>query len=361
VSSADDIIRRLVYAPARLWLRRRPVSLPLDKNRVQKILLLRTDAIGDMIVTTPMLTVLKERLGATIDIVASPRNASVIQGDPRVRKIFVFDGSIKSLFAVRRSTRRENYDLVIALVLHKTTKGGLYANLWAGREALTVTFAHDSRTRSYETWFSAQVDVNRDATTMADMQVQLLNRVFGWDVHAKDYPLTLHLPPTIPVAWAGHPRIVLNMSSGNAYRMWSHERNAQFLTLLREQFPTAHVVLMAHGKQLPMAEQLVKEFLGYTELLPAFNDVLDSIAAMRGADLVITPDTSIVHGAAALGIPVVAIYSHKTSFLNQWMPHGVPFRAVITDGAVDVDTIEPSRVVDAVVELLSDVAEVRSN
>lgn len=358
---ADDIIRRLVYAPARLWLRRKPVPLPLSITSVKKILLLRTDAIGDMIVTTPMLELLKERLDVSIDIIASPRNASVIANDPRVRRIFVFDGSLRSLFAIRRSTRRENYDLVIALVLHKTTKGGLLANFWVGREAVTVTFAHDTRTRAYETWFSAQVNVNRDATTMADMQIQLLNRVFGWDVHSKDYPLTLHLPPTTLSSWRGRPRIVLNLSSGNDYRMWSHKRNAQFLVLLREQFPSGHVFLMAHDKQVSMAQQLATEFHGFAELLPESAEVLDSIASMRGADVVVTPDTSIVHGAAAIGIPIVAMYSHKTSFLNQWMPHGVPYRAVITDGAVDLDNIEPTRVVQAVVELLRDAAEVQSN
>lgn len=349
---ADDFVRNLLYTPARWWLRRKPVTLPLKAEDVHKILLLRTDAIGDMIVTTPMLTLLKERLGATIDVVASPRNAILLANDPRVRRTMIFDGSLRSLFAVRRATRREHYDLAIALVLHKTTKGGMYANLWAGRKALTVTFAHDSRTSSYQTWFSAQVDVNRNLTTMADMQIQMLNKLFGWNVQADDVPLTLHLPRAVPVQWRGSPRIVLNLSSGNAYRMWSHERNAQCILLLRAKLPDAHVMIMAHGERVYMAQQLATEFEGFADMLPLMSDIRDSIAAMRGADVIITPDTSIVHGAAALDIPVVGIYSHKTSFLNQWMPHRVPYRAVFTDGPVDVDTIEPAQVVDAVMDLL---------
>lgn len=349
----DDIVRKILYTPARWWLRRKPVTLPLKPEDMHKVLLLRTDAIGDMIVTTPMLTLLKERLHADIDVVASPRNAIVIADDPRVRRTFVFDGSMKSLFAVRRATRHEQYDLVIALVLHKTTKGGLYANVWAGRKAVTVTFAHDSRTSSYQTWFSAQVDVNRNTTTMADMQIQMLNQLFGWNAKADDYPLTLHLPQTVSVDWRGRPRIVLNLSSGNAYRMWSHARNAQCLALLRAKLPDAHVIIMAHGEQALMAQQLATQFEGFADMLPLMTDVRESIVAMSGADVIITPDTSIVHGAAALGIPVVGIYSHKTSFLNQWMPHRVPYRAAFTDGPVDVDTIEPARVVDAVMDLLS--------
>ena len=352
MASVDDIVRKILYAPARLWLRRKPLSLPLNPSSIHKVLLMRTDAIGDMIVTTPMLTLLKERLGATIDVVASPHNAVVIADDPRVRNTMVFDGSLKSLFAVRRRTRREKYDLVIALVLHKTTKGGLYANMWAGRHAVSATFAHKSRSDAYGTWFNAQVDIDFNTTTMADMQVQMLNQLFGWEVDANDLALKLYLPKTEATVWNGQPRIILNVSSGKAYRMWSAERNALCVERLRVRFPGLHVKVIAFGKQVAMAQELVNRYSDCTELIPQQADVRYAIAAMQGADVVITPDTSMVHGAAAMGIPVVGMYSHKTYFLNQWMPHGVPYRALIAEGRDDIETIEPSLVVQAVAEVL---------
>lgn len=353
MANVDNIVRKILYAPARLWLRRKPLSLPLNPASIRKVLLVRTDAIGDMIVTTPMLELLKKRLNATIDVVASPANAILVQDDPRVRNTFVFDGSITSLLQVRRSTRRERYDLVIALVMHKTTRGGLYANLWAGRSAVTATFAHQSRKRAYGTWFSAQVDVDFGTTTMADMQIQMLNQLFGWHVDPSATLLSLHLPETAEVEWKGRPRIVLNLSSGKSYRMWSAERNAQCIELLHEKFTEAHIMIMAHGEQKAMAHALVRKYAGFADLLPETSDVRYAIASMRGADVVITPDTSMVHGAAALGIPVVGMFSHKTSFLNQWMPHGVPYRALIAEGREDIETIEPSLVVEAVAEVLS--------
>lgn len=350
--NVDDIVRKILYAPARMWLRRKPLSLPLNPSSVRSVLVMRTDAIGDMIVTTPMLTLLKERLGATIDVVASPNNAVILADDPRVRTTMVFDGSLKSLFAVRRRTRRENYDLVIALVLHKTTKGGLFANMWAGRHAVSATFAHRSRREAYGTWFNAQVDIDFNSTTMADMQVQMLNQLFGWDVDAKDMALTLYLPAAEPTVWKGQPRIILNVSSGKEYRMWSAERNAQCIEQLRVRFPELHVKVMAFGEQVTMAQDLVNNFSDCTELIPQEGDVRYAIAAMKGADVVITPDTSMVHGAAAMGIPVVGMFSNKTFFLNQWMPHGVPYRALIAEGREDIETIDPALVVQAVAEVL---------
>ena len=82
-------------------------------------------------------------------------------------------------------------------------------------------------------------------------------------------------------------------------------------------------------------------------VLPGTSDFRNVIAALRHLQAVISPDTAVVHAAACTKTPVVVMYSLKASFLNEWMPHAVPYEAVFTDGRLDLETIRPDAVVDA--------------
>src|SRR5687767_341676 len=85
--------RRVRRALARLLARRLPAPRADETPRdVTRLLVLRHDAIGDMIMTTGILRALKEsRPELRIDVVASPSNVSMLNGVPWVSAVHVFD------------------------------------------------------------------------------------------------------------------------------------------------------------------------------------------------------------------------------------------------------------------------------
>ena len=121
--------------------------------------------------TTPVFSVLKRCLpGASVDVVASPRNAQLLDGNPRVDRVYVYRRTLPSFAGVWRRCRDRRYDCVLALVFNRTTVAGLLANAWGGRRAVTVAIRHREREHLYGTWFNVQVDIARDRQTMAAMQ-----------------------------------------------------------------------------------------------------------------------------------------------------------------------------------------------
>lgn len=63
-----------------------------DISRCEKLLLIRTDRIGDLLVTTPCIRALREALpGARLELVASPLNAPAVRGNPHLDAVHVFD------------------------------------------------------------------------------------------------------------------------------------------------------------------------------------------------------------------------------------------------------------------------------
>ena len=78
----------------------------------------------------------------------------------------------------------------------------------------------------------------------------------------------------------------------------------------------------------------------------------DFAAVLSFADLVVSPDTSIVHIAAALGKPVVTL-TGQGDLATEWTPWGVPHRVVIGPGLVPDITFAEAR--DAVRSLAREV------
>jgi len=110
---AASLLQRELIRAASLPARLRPRA-PADRAP-RRIVVLRHDWIGDMILSTGCLRRLKEgHPDADVDVVASPSNAVVLDGLPFVRRVFVHrQGDLRGLLRLRRELRAVGYDVAI--------------------------------------------------------------------------------------------------------------------------------------------------------------------------------------------------------------------------------------------------------
>ena len=81
-----------------------------------KILLIKLRAIGDIILSTPVIENLRlEYPQAKIDVLVEKFAMPVLESNPFINKILVFDKKIDSSFGLIKKVRNEKYDLVIDL------------------------------------------------------------------------------------------------------------------------------------------------------------------------------------------------------------------------------------------------------
>ena len=81
-----------------------------------KLIFITLSNIGDVILTLPVLTALKDNFpGAEIDVVAGPRPKHVFTKDPQINRIFTYDkhASLKDKIAFVGKLRKEKYDLAV--------------------------------------------------------------------------------------------------------------------------------------------------------------------------------------------------------------------------------------------------------
>jgi ADP-heptose:LPS heptosyltransferase len=92
----------------------------LQKERLRSVLVLRLDRIGDMVLTTPLFSALKEALpGVRVAVLASERNAPILKGNRDVDAVHVYERVWRDDQAAEEWDK-EVFDLVVDPTLDYT-------------------------------------------------------------------------------------------------------------------------------------------------------------------------------------------------------------------------------------------------
>jgi ADP-heptose:LPS heptosyltransferase len=267
-----------------------------------KILLWKIGALGDVVMTTPLVRQLRRQLpDARIDYLTGRGSAVVLEGNPHLDNVVTFDEHI--LYGARAARLAEvmrllrSYDAIF--VLDKHWIFGLLA--WAARVPIRVGFAR----RAWEgAWHTKRVPYGLLRHEI-DYYLDLAG-AFGIRVDRTD--TRLELPAPSPCALPPPPYIVL-VNSGGA--------NAGESSLVRRMPDPLFRALVEH-----CAQRATTVFLG----APAERDYYDAFArpgaanfcgraslreawhVLQGAQAVYTTDTGLMHMAAAFNPHVTAIF-----------------------------------------------------
>ena len=84
----------------------------------EKILIIQTAFPGDVILTLPLLQVLKRELpDSNIDFICIPKTAEILEGNPLINELIVYDkkkSGIKGFSKLIRKLRKAKYDILIS-------------------------------------------------------------------------------------------------------------------------------------------------------------------------------------------------------------------------------------------------------
>jgi ADP-heptose:LPS heptosyltransferase len=142
----------------------------------------------------------------------------------------------------------------------------------------------------------------------------------------------------------------VNISAGGSNRDWSLDRYEAVCRNIRSMGLVPLIV------SSPDDRGKAEELSGRMEdalLSPVTPTILHLSAVMKGVLLLVSPDTSTVHLAASLGIPVVGMYLPFDPALPKWYPWGVPSRVVMSDSSENFDSVSPEGVSAAVREIVA--------
>ena len=106
---------------------------PLDPS-IKKILLVRSDRIGDLIVTTPAIRAVRSYFkAAQIDFLASDTNSAIVRTNPHINKVYELKlGSPLTWPALLLQLRKQHYDVI--LCFNGASSKAAFFTRWANAE-----------------------------------------------------------------------------------------------------------------------------------------------------------------------------------------------------------------------------------
>jgi ADP-heptose:LPS heptosyltransferase len=280
----------------------KPIPLPDWRARPYRVLFLRDDRVGDMIVSLPVIEAIAESSPTiTLDVLASPTNAHLARGRPGIADVLVRERGALRAWRLRRVLAERGYDVVIDARAFVGVNTSTTRILRATRARWRIGLAG----RAHGEIFNVPIETG-NLPYWIDYLVALA-RPFGVTPDGRDWRPRLTVSTSArqdaEKRWAqctgNAARVLVNISAGHGSRRWPDDRWLALLQRLRERWPDARVAVLAMPSDAESADRLAKAASGIAPDL----GLTDAIAMVATADLVITPDTAISHVASAFSRP----------------------------------------------------------
>lgn len=335
-----------------------------------KILLIRTDFIGDLVLTTPLIATLAQR--HHVDILVNPYSQGILAGNPHIRKIHIYTkfhlrapgqsqfnvllNRVKTMINIRRA----NYDAVI-VVREKWGKHPLFWAKVSGAKRV-IAFGTDAP------------DCVTDKIPEPEKKghlVELLNKL--------TQPLGFDQPPgklqlfvdksAIEQAFKHHaidrtlPVYGLQISARKVQQRWPETHFIELAHRLMQQEKCQILLFWSPGKaenlHYPGGDDIAARIVAACRgihLIPIRTvNLQELMVSMSLCDLVITSDGGAMHVAAGVGKPIIALFGNSDPV--SWAPWQVP-HIIIADPDQTVSNISVDEVYKKFVELRDRVKQV---
>jgi ADP-heptose:LPS heptosyltransferase len=327
-------------------MRRSPAGRPDWGAHAHRVLFLRHDRAGDMILSTGVMRAIAASYPTiTLDVLASPANAAILDAADYVADVIVFDKKkLSSYLPTSLRLRRARYDAVIDCMVTAPSlttlmlifaSGARYRVGIAGRDndaAFNITVPADARAGAHMVHLLGALAAAFDGTGDDVRYQPVLNVTEDERAWAE-------------AAWAGESngrRVLVNVSAGTPARLWADENYVAVMRHIRQRDDAAVFRVIGAPAEAHRAERIASEGGGRFVRTPS---IRHAFALVATSDFVFTPDTSIAHAASAFQIPAVAMY--VAGSVERWGLYGTAGESV-EHIAPTLDTLRVERMLRAV-------------
>lgn len=333
-----------------LWDKRTKVTFNPDS--VKTILLVRNEGkVGDIIVSTPLIRSL-HHAGYIVDLLVTEACYDVIKYSPFIRHIYQsgncsYNHYLKSLnHTVSKSTmkmlNRNKYDLIIDPCLAETPVHRM--KLFRDINARFIIGLNKDPDISHYTISAPFINKKQHVTEL----LSLIGKSIGVKAEG-NVTYSLHFPDAVLDEvrafirpWRNRKKIVINAFAGTPGRNFSQQQLLAIIKLINSYDREVKIIILDHRNEImvPLPGDVVKN---------PFFTLHHVMALIKKSDVVITPDTSIVHISAAWKKPLIAVYKNLPNN-NMWAPgyENASHIIVHDDKTSDADNI-PERIFNEIV------------
>lgn len=295
---------------------------------IKKILIIRLSSIGDIVLTSPILRILRNFLpDSRIDFLIRREYTELIKFNPNINNVIEFDTSqgLKGLYFIANEIKNNQYDLI--LDLHNNLRSN-YIKFFSKAKFYTI----NKRTIKRFLLVKFKINLYRDTIFAVDKYLETikflklkndnkgLDLFYTDDIKLKSEEIIKHLPVQ------DYDFLIGVAPSAKHYtKIWPAEKYIELLTMIIQHF-NAFVFLFGSQNEAEYINQInnaVKTKVNKNSIVNMAGklSLLETAALMDKCKVIITNDTGLMHIAAARKRKIVAIFGSTVKEFG-FFPYG---------------------------------------
>lgn len=280
----------------------------------ENILIIKPSSLGDVVHALPVLAKLKDTYpSARVSWLAGTAAAPLVENNRRLDRVYYFRRAGNPVRVLRRGVglarelHREGFDC--AIDLQGLLRSALFAAATRAPQRIGLSNAREGAARFYT--HKAAVDPSGHAVD----RYLAVGEILGFSPEEPFFELsapqwahssverTLHSAGGPP-----RPHVALSPGARWASKLWPAENFIDAGRLILERFGGTLFLVGTESEAGAAGRRIEAELGGGVVNLIGRTSLEEVIALFSKLDLLITPDTGLMHVADALGLPLVAVF-----------------------------------------------------
>ena len=305
----------------------------IKPEHIQRLLIRSTNWIGDAVMTTPAVRAIRKRFPNThISLLAKPWVVPVFKDSEHIDQLLIYDDEgrhkgILGKFRLARDLKKYHFD---AAILLQNAFEAAFITFLAGIP-LRIGYNTDARQMLLTHSITCSNNIKKEHQTQ-----YYLNILKGIAIEAESRDLYLRLSQNdrfrAEQILHGYDismdDTVVGINPGATYgpaKQWPYDRFARLADRIQS-FTESRVIIFGGPNDKKLGERISKRMLRPPVDLSGKTSLGEAMALIEKCALFITNDSGLMHVAAALNVPLVAIFGSTNSVTTG--PLGINNRVV---------------------------------
>jgi len=299
----------------------------LDLSGVQKILVIKLRAIGDVLLSTPVIKNLKENFPkADIDFLSEPQSEGILKGNPYLNNVIIFGRREKGYLKFLYSLKDRKYDLVIDLFCNPRSAQMAFAT----RSKYRVGYSFRLRRYAYNVLLESRssevhnVDFNLDALRALGLKIIQKNPVLKISPVEDDYAREV-----FKKYFNDNDKVVgINAGGGWEAKLWGLQKFAELADRLIEECNKKIIIFWGPGQEEIYAN--IQKMMRYKPVIAPQTSLREMAALQKRCEFIISNDSGPMHISASVGVPTLGIFGPTNPKLQG--PFGDNCATIVKEG-----------------------------
>lgn len=321
----EIFLRRVLLNLLLIFSKRRTSPENPFINSGSNVLFIRLNRIGDALVTTPLLTQIKKQIGCKIYVLADLKNHFIFGHCPVVDKTFIHQKGPEGLREIKSLIEKKNIDTIVDL--HDDVSFSvsyILSNL-----KVKQIFGLNKKSEKLNTHTVSRLDSTKHHIIERTLE---LSKLFGLKPDYESAQINYSFKPESNKyaeeqlkSFKDKFLLGINITAGSEARFWEKDKFKKLIETINN-YQLNHV-LFTNLEYYEIAQEITSE----KNIFPPNEDFDIFAAGISKLNMLFTPDTSIVHIASMMKIPVFGLFvKYKTKDMI-WSPYNTDFESVITE------------------------------